>query len=116
MGTVTITVMVARIARGVMKLVAPVAAWAMACSREPVMELALCRTFINSYWSVLRFGLEELYRNVSNQAFQLATATKRAMVASTGLQRGRTIWVKILNSPAPSTRADSIRLSGKPLI
>src|SRR5690554_5063710 len=116
MGTVTITVMVARIARGVMVCIDPVAAWANACSREPVIVLALCRTFINSYWRVLNCGLEELYKNVSNQAFQLATATNRAMVASTGLQRGRTIRVKIVNSPAPSTRADSIRLSGNPLM
>src|SRR5690554_4207424 len=116
MGTVTITVMVARIARGVIVLVVPVAAWARACSKEPVIVLALCKTFINSHWRVLNFGLEELYKKVSNQEFQFATATNRAMVASTGLQRGRIIRIKIVNSPAPSTRADSIRLSGNPLI
>src|SRR5690554_5892211 len=101
-------VMVALMALGVIVWTVPAAAWARACSNEPVMVLALWSTFISSYCSVLSCGLAELYRNVSNQAFQLSTATKRAMVARTGLHRGRTILKKIVNSPAPSTRADSI--------
>ncbi|MNR64946.1 hypothetical protein D3C85_1877890 [compost metagenome] len=34
------------------------------------------------------------------------------MTAMTGMDRGSTICARIRNSPAPSIRADSIRLSG----
>ncbi|MNC68332.1 hypothetical protein D3C75_1189140 [compost metagenome] len=40
----------------------------------------------------------------------------RATVASTGVQSGKMIFQKILNSPAPSIFADSVRLNGSPRI
>lgn len=60
MGTLTITVMVALIDRGVIVLEVPAAALERACNKEPDMVLALCRTFISSYCNVLSWGFAEL--------------------------------------------------------
>ena len=52
----------------------------------------------------------------SNQEFHCPTATKSATVAYTGLQSGEMIFTKIVVYPAPSSCADSSRLSGIPAI
>ena len=41
-----------------------------------------------------------------NRLFQLATKAKIAWVAMAGFMMGSTIWLKVRNSEAPSTRAD----------
>ena len=43
----------------------------------------------------------------TNTSFQVVEKTKIACVPMAGLRRGRMIWLKILNSPAPSILADS---------
>ena len=62
---------------------------------------------------MIRFCLLPQYRWVSNQLFQLPTATNSATVASTGLHSGKMICQKIRKSPAPSILADSTSASGK---
>ena len=49
MGTLTLMVMVARMARGGTVFVVPAAALDSAWSSDPDMVFALCRTFISSY-------------------------------------------------------------------
>lgn len=84
MGSMVTTVAAARMVMGV-----TAAELYLAESALPLCCITEDNSFINSYCNVVYSVFMRLYSMASNQEFHCPTATNRAIVAYTGLHRGR---------------------------